>query len=539
MRKVLLPITLAAITTAGLGACGAGVDSGGEATIQIRAYNGGYGLDWLHAAASEFQKAHPDVKFDFVEESALVTSEVVQSEIAMPKNNQIDMYFLNGIDVEILLQKSYSALKTRDQVLLEPLNDIYESKAIDVNGNEESETIASRFFAGYKEASEYDGAYDKWKGSMFTLPWANAMTGLFVNPSVLEKYNLEIPLTSNEFIKTIKTIAEKGKDDGIFPYSWGGDNASGYWSYLYETWFAQYSGQKAIIDFVKCEPGNGGIKNFGYKVYEDKGILEALKGMFDILDLHYSSNGSASKKHMEAQTEFVTGKSAYMLDGDWVVNEMKRDYIEQAKNIKMIGAPILSVIGEEIGVSDEQLHNLVVMIDEHKTNEQIKTVIPSLDDEKIARVYNARCIYDSIGAAHPIVIPSYSDAKDAAKLFVRYLYSNDGCRVFRNNTYSNLPLKYQKQEGDSDTVYQKSLDKIQDYDDPQMITTASPFNNVRNVAQIYLFNYSAWVHPVTFKSILIDKNSSSPKFSAQFIYENEALYVKNNWSKYMSYVYWL
>ena len=535
MKKIVFPVVITAIAVVGLSGCKKGVAAGGSGTIQIRAYNGGYGVDWLHEAAKEFQKAHPDVKFDFIEESALVTSEVVQQEIALPSNNQIDMYFLNGIDVDMLLQKSYSALKTRNQVLLEPLNDVFESKAIDVNGKEESETIESRFFAGYKEAVQYDGSYSKWQGSMFTLPWANAMTGLFVNPSVLERYNIDMPLTSNEFIAAIEMIATQGKNDGIYPWSWGGDNAAGYWSFLYETWFGQYSGQKKFYDFVKCDPGDGTIKQNGYKVYEDTGILESLNAMFGVLDLSYSSNGSASKKHMEAQTEFVTGKSAFMCDGDWVLNEMKRDYFDTAKNVKMIGVPILSSIGTEIGITDSELHTLVEMIDQHKTNSEIKTVLPSLDDTKIARVYNARCIYDSIGGSHTIVVPSYSDAKDVAKLFIRYLYSNDGCRVFRNSTYSNLPIKYQKQDGDTNTPFQQSLDQIQSYDNPQMITTSSAFNNVRNVAQIYLFNYSAWVHPITFKAVLMNKSSFTP----QFIFENERDYVRNNWSKYMSYITWL
>ena len=528
-----------AVSSATLTGCHVGVAAGGESTIQIRAYKGGYGLDWLHVAADEFQKAHPDIKFEFVEESAMVTGEVAQQELVLPKNNQIDLYFITGIDVDILLQKSYSVLRTRTQALLEPLDDIYESKAIDVNGKEETETIASRMTAGYKEASQYDGAYTQWLGKMFTLPWATGMTGLFVNPTVLQKYNIEMPLTSNEFTAAVEKIYNQGKSEGILPFSWGGANAGGYWNYLYETWFAQYSGQQKFLNFVKCDPGDGNIKENGYKVYEDNGILEGLRAMFDICDLKYSPNGSASKHHMEAQTEFVTGKTAFMMDGDWVVNEMKADYFDYGQNIKMLGAPILSVIGEEIGITDAQLHDLVQMIDEHKSNAEIKTAIPSLDDVKIDRVYNARCVYDSIGAAHTMIIPSYADAKDAAKLFIRYLYSNDGCRVFRNNTYTNLPLKYTKQDGDTNYPYQQSLDQIQSYNNPQMVTTASLYNNVRSVAQLYNFNYSAWCHPHTFRAVMMDKASASPKFTPEFIFENEQAFVKNNWARYMSFVTWL
>ena len=537
IKQTLLPIALAAIAATMLTGCktGKAVKPGGEGTIQIRAYKGGYGLDWLHAAADEFKKAHPNIDFEFVEESSMVTGDVAQQEIALPKENQIDLYILTGLDIDNILGRSYGILKTRTKTLLEPLNDIYEGVAIDANGNEETETIASRMAAGYKEASVYEGSMARWEGNMYTLPWANGMTGLFVNPSVLERYHVEMPLTSNEFTAAVQTIYNQGKSEGILPFSWAGANATGYWNYLYETWFAQYSGQQKFLNFVKCDPGDGDIKNNGYKVYEDVGILKGLEAMYDILDLNYSPNGSASKQHMEAQTEFVTGKTAFMMDGDWVVNEMKGDYGEYAQNIKMLGVPVLSCIGEEIGITDAQLHDLVAMIDEHRTNDEIKAAIPSLDDTKIARVYNARCVYDSIGAAHGMSIPSYADAKDAAKLFIRYLYSNDGCRVFRNNTYSNLPLKYQKQEGDTNVPYQQSLDQILSYDNPQMVSTASLYNNVRSVAQLYNFNYPSWVHAGTFQSVMENKATLTPTV----MFNGEQEYVRDNWTRYMSFVTWL
>ena len=237
IKHTLLPLALTSLAAITLTGCktSKAVVAGGEGTIQIRAYKGGYGLDWLHKAAEEFKKAHPDIEFEFVEESSMVTGEVAQQEIALPKKNQIDLYFITGIDVDNLLNKSYSVLRTRKQTLLEPLNEIYESKAIDVNGKEEAETIASRMAVGYKEASIYEGSLAQWEGNMYTLPWANGMTGLFVNPTVLNKYNIGMPLTSNEFTAAVQTIYERGKSDGIYPFSWAGANAVGYWNYLYET----------------------------------------------------------------------------------------------------------------------------------------------------------------------------------------------------------------------------------------------------------------------------------------------------------------
>lgn len=537
-KKVILPVTIASISLLALSGCHR-VKAGGESVIQIKAYKGGYGTDFLHQMANDFHEAHPNISFEFLEESASTLGDKAQAEIASPSNNQTDLYLLNGIDVDALFQRSYSALKDRNAVLLEPLDDILDSKAIGLDGKEEQETIRERLFDGFEEACKYNGTFRKWAGKTFFLPWADASTGLFVNKPILDRYGLEIPLTSNEFKTVVETISVNGKKDGVYPFSWAGANAPGYWLYLFETWFGQYSTKANFDSFINCDPGNGKIVEEGYKVYQDQGILKALEGMFGILDYKYSPNGSKQKKHVEAQSEFAMGKSVFMVDGDWVLNEMKRDYFEEMKEVIMIGAPILSSIGEEIGITDEQLHILVESIDNHLSNDEIKALIPSLTDESIERVLNARSVHDSIGPGHTMIIPSYSDAKEATKQFIRYMYSNDGCRTFRNYAYSNLPLSYTKEDGDANTPFQQSLDKITDYPNPQIVCSCAHFNYVRDIATLYVFNYGGWQHPNTFVDIMDDKKSSSPKYSPKYMFETEASYVQKNWSSKMQYINYL
>ena len=167
------------------------------------------------------------------------------------------------------------------------------------------------------------------------------------------------------------------------------------------------------------------------------------------------------------------------------------------------------------------------MIDEHKTNAEIKAVISSLSDANIERVVAARSVHDTVGAGHQIVIPSYADAKEAAKDFVRFFYSNDGCRIFRNFANANLPLTYVKEADDTDTPFQQSLDKVRNYDNPTIVTSVASYNGVRTTPTpaIYTFNYSAWATPYTFMYIMLDKNSSSPAFTPERIFNEEKTYA--------------
>lgn len=513
--------------------CGGKIEEGGASVIQMRVYKGGYLTDWIHEVADAFMKQNPDITIDFVEESSLVT-ETAQNEMSVPNKNNIDIYLTNGNHVADLITKSKSILKTNNETLLEPLNDVFNSKAIGYDGKEEDVTIKEKFFDGYEEAFTYNGTVTKWHGNMYALPWADATTGLFCNKAVLDKYGLEIPLTSNEFKATVEAIATHTAQDNVFPFSWAGNNCAGYWSYLFETWFAQYSGLKRFNNFVKCDPGDGDIEFNGYKVYEDEGIYYALKAMEDILDLNYSPNGSVNKYHIEAQNEFIRGKNAFMCDGEWLFQEMSKDYYDEAKEIIMVSAPILSVIGQEGGVTDAVLHNIVQGIDDGKTNaEIIATAGTGVTEQLIERVRDARGIHDGIGIGHSIEVPSSSDAIDAVKLFLRYYYSNDGARSFYNKAHGSLPIKFTREPGDEDTPFQNSVYKIINNERSQTVSVEARLNDVRTLSQMYVFNVTAWQHPQTYKSIMLNKGS----ITAEKIFEDEKAYMKKSWATYMSYVF--
>ena len=542
IRNLLVLSALCALAVPTLASCNKKDNAGGSNVVQIRVYKGGYGDEWIKELVKQFNStfASQNISANIIESSTLVT-EKAREEIYDKKKNQTDIYFTNGSDYSSIIDNSQATLKTSSKTLLANLDDIISSKAIGLDGNEEEETIGSRLFEGIREVSTYNGNNTKWQNKVFKLPWADAMTGLFANKSALATCGItEMPLTSDEFIAMIENIASQTSSTHIYPYSFGGSNCPGYMAFLFETWFAQYSGVEKYEKFQKCEPESGSIKDKGYEVYQDVGIKKALEAMYPMLKLNYCSQGSASKEHTEAQVEFMTDKSAFFVNGDWVMNEMRANYSNKASDIVMVQMPILSCIGTENGLTDAQLHNVVKAIDEGKTDEEIKLAIPAATDAAIAKIRDARSIHCSIGAGHDILIPSYSDAVDAAKLFIRFMYSNDGCNIFREKAWGNLPLHYTIKDASKTNEFQASLDKIYASGKTQVISDCAEYNSVRSSAQIYLFNYSAWQHPNTFKNIMINRDSTSESvrnaFKPENMFESEANYVKNSWASYMALV---
>lgn len=540
--KKLIVLSAALLTVPfSLTGCGPKVTAGGSDTVQVRCYSGGYGTDWLHALAAQFEKTFPGKKIQIVEESSQVTQKFEQ-EIQSPKSNEIDLYFTNGCALAKLIDASNTVLRTDKKVLLEQLDSVLDSKAIGFDGKEESETIRSRLFDGYVPALQYHGKNTKWQDKVYTLPWADAAVGLFANPKVLSECGIDVNeiLTSDDFQEAIETISSFTATKGVFPYAWAGSNAPGYWLFLYMYYFAQYSGVDAFHTFMSCDYNGTGdyndIKANGYKVFKDEGILKGLEAMYGILDNKYAPPLSESKTHIQAQTYVIDDEAAFIIDGDWILNEMKKDYFDKAKNLIMLPTPIISALGTKIGLnSDDELHMLVKACDASTDD---ATVISSLagqglvvTQEQVSRIREARSIHNVLGITHNIIIPEYADAKETAKLFVRFMYSNDGCRCMRNNAYTNMPLKYTWTEQDTNTTFQQSVDKIDYAGAINVIGEKYYLNDIREKGGLLFFNTSVWAHPHTFSAIMDDKDGSKV-LTAQYIYEKEAQYIEQNWSKY-------
>lgn len=531
---LLMTLTMATGLFSGCGSKTENTTEDGEESkvVQVKMYKAGYSDEWLTAMIEAFEETYKEegYKVEILESSATTSGSSEQEILLGPGKNETDLYFVSGISVDKMIDGSKKVLRTEDEVLLESLEDVYNSPAIGKDKKEESKTIAERLYFGDDSCLYYTGSKEQWQNIPYCISWGAGTTGLVMNNSVMEKYGLSMPLTSDELAETLEAVYNKGKAEGVYPYAWAGNNAPGYWSYLFENWFAQYSGVEAYNNFWATIPASGDVNNDGWQVYEDNGILESLKGMEKIMNLDYATDGAVNMTHLEAQHQLLTGKAAFMVSGDWLLCEMKNEYFDEASNMTMIKTPVLSAIGKEIGIDDASLHTVVEMIDNGSDNDAIKSSVKAINDEGIERVRNARNMYTSIGNSHVAVIPSYSDAKTAAKAFLRFIYSEDGCRIYRENAYAELPIASENAEG-LETNFQESLINVTNNGTATALFENSNASKVRSNAGMLLFNYSGCASPNTFVTMMKEE-----KFTADYIYEKELAYVKANWETYMSYV---
>ena len=510
----------------------------------IVAYNSvGYGHQWLEAIAEEFNKAYAEEGYKVELKISMAYENNPSLEIGKgAERNDTDMY-LDAANLETLLEASDRTMRGEGAVLVDMKESVWNQPAIGFDKQEESKTVAERFTLN-TDYVYYNGKREDFHGGVYVLPtgmeqWS---VGINVNPSVTAQYGYDannLPRTTDEFNAMCEKIAETSKDTGVYAYTWAGGNASGYLAYLYYEYFAQYTGYENFMNFIETKPFTGAtlddIKNDGWKIYEDQGILEAFKAMEPIMKPKFSANGTASMDHMTAQHQLLTGKAAFMIMGDWLLAQMKDQYFEEASQCILMKTPVLSVIGTECGISDAELSNAVKMIDEGKTNEEIMAVISGLDATETARIREARNIYGGGEAVirSGMAIPAYADGRDVAILFARFMCSEDAQRVIRNQGYKINCYECESYDFEKETDYMKSVVANMNMGEGLYISMDNSLSIIRSNSNMLCFNHPTTGYPLVFKNMIMDTTGI---MSAENLYELEKDYAKQYWSTWTAYI---
>lgn len=546
MKKILCSVISFLMLVLPLCGCGAGakivVTNPDGSYVQgkkcIIAYNSsGYGDTWLKAAAEAFEKTYAAEGYDIELKISYNYENKAALEIGKgPEKNDVDLYIGEG-DMERVLDASKKTMRDGGAVLVDLTEDVWNKPAIGLDKKEESRTIADRYLLD-KEYLYYDGAISAFHGGIYALPMTIGSCGIVLNPVVTEKYGYgldNLPKTTNEFNAMCEAIAAQTSSTGVYAYAWPGGNASGYITYLFYEYFAQYSGKEAFMNFVKTIPESGDVIKDGWMVYEDKGILEGLKAMDPIMEQRFSPPGSASMTHLEAQHEVLVGNAAFIMNGDWVLNEMEDQYYAEASKCVMMNTPVLSVIGTECGITDLELSKAVGMIDEGKSNAEIIATIPGLDDTEAKRIRDARNIY-SCGdktVRGGACIPAYADGKDVAILFLRFLCSEDGCQIIRDEAYNIAAFECESYASKGNTVYMDTVVSNINPGQGEYISMDAGLSVVRANSGMLPFNHPAAISPQTFRTIIMD---TTGELTPEFIYENEKAFARSQWSQWTAYV---
>ena len=415
-------LMLAGVLVAGmLTGCGGndkdGNKGGTSATdIEISYWHAGLGVEWLDKLIEGFEKKYPEYNVYY---SASANGDAATAGYGLEDTDTVDLY---------MTAKKYNTK------YMEPLNDI-----LDTTIEGESKSIKEKFHASYLEVEEVDGNY-------YTLTHGGGVMGFVYNKNIFKDAGItQLPRTTDELAVACATLTDKN----ITPLCHF--KSGGYYNFMNEVWFAQYSGMDYYYDFY-ANPS------------KDK--MTAQDGRYQVLKVHEKLNkpenvlqGSNSDAHVSMQTKFLEGKCAMMLTGSWLSSEMSNT--EKINDFAMMKTPVISSITDKLTTvkGEMDLRKLITAIDNvvdgvetidtYKNGENYVVEGKTISAADWEYVYTARNTMPANYAGEVSFIPNYSNAKEGAKEFLKYMYSDEGYRIYTETLHITLPFNLS--EGQVDT----------------------------------------------------------------------------------------
>lgn len=506
MKKKLLSIVLVIIMAMScLTACGGGKNalSGDKNVIQIKYWLAGLGEQWLKDVIKGFESAYPEYRVVYETSSS---QEAILTSLGKEDIDETDLY---------LCVKNYNL----DGDLV-PLDDILSST---VEG--ESKTIGEKFDENYlKLEKASDGHY-------YNLTYGGGIVGIYYNKTMFEEVGIkQEPRTTDELVLVCDTLYTNGQK--AFCHF----KPAGYWEdCMGDVFFTQYDGLDYVLNtFYACKDEEGKSPSLDVFTKED-GRYEAIKALSKIVTPEYTMVGSNTYDHTTVQTMWYQRKAAMMVTGSWLTSEMAG--IETKDEYALMRTPVISSITDKLTtVKDEMLlRQLVSAIDsvtdgekkesEYKQGEDfiIGGTTVSADDWNYVKVARNTMAINATG--NSAFIPKYSSQIEGAKLFLKYLYSDEGYKIYADTLQQTLPLTLDQGElDDSDWM---EINKGQAH----IFETSDQFISMYNAGKHKIFSEGGakWKSLAT---TYVDKFSSSSqgdRMTAEDAWKDTVQYAIDNY----------
>ncbi len=266
---------------------GAGEKTGLTGEFEIQYFVGGYGDAWWIEVLDGFQKANPDLKI---------------KQSAGPKiNDQMKPRWIQG-DPPDLVYIDGAGSNERQMIDDGQLLDITDflKTATNTAGEKLSDILIG-------QATPYEGEKN------FSLPLVFGSWGLFYDKALFQQNNWSVPSNWNEFIKT----SEKIKASGISPFIHTGVHSYYINGGLLDSAMVAANGGDASILARQANLEEGSFSN--------EAVKKALQQIAELADKQYIDKGSVALNHTDSQALWLQHKAAFIPNGLWLENEMKKD----------------------------------------------------------------------------------------------------------------------------------------------------------------------------------------------------------------------
>lgn len=273
----------------------------------------------------------------------------------------------------------------KEKALLD-LTDIFEET---LEGD--TQPLKDRFLDGIigsKATSPYDD------GKIYLAPFDSGAMGLVYNKALFEEKGWELPETWEQFM----ALGETAQND---TYMVGDKEVTGRALLAYPGIHPQYM-RNILFPAVAQNGGSEAVNAFSNyeEGYADNAkTIEYLQVIPELVEKGYLLEGTVALNHTQSQTEMMLGKALFIPSGAWMVNEMKDAPREEGFEFGMIAMPSMK----------------------------------EGDSKYIA------------SSCEQFSIPAKAKNPEAAKAFLRFLYTDDSVKALAEHASALYALKDAKE----------------------------------------------------------------------------------------------
>lgn len=445
MKRIvaLLIVAMLVFSTFGCGKGGnkdktnASKHNGGK-EVEIKYVHLGLGKEWLDGAIEAFNAKQSDWYVYYT-----ATSDTSSAKAAFGQED------IDTIDL-------YIATVGNDTSDMEPLDDLLDSTA-----DGDSKKLSEKFKTYFIEyGTDSDGHY-------YSLPNSELTVGIVYNKALFAKAGIEqAPRTTDE----LAIIGETLLDAGITP--WIHFKSGGYYDSMRFVWQAQYDGVDYYYDTFRTLTDNYGNTSTKDVLTKQDGRYETIKVFEKILTPETVVAGSNSQDHITAQTMFLNQDVGMMVNGSWLSNEMEGT--GNIDDFAMMKTPVISSITDKLTTVKREatLRRLVSAIDDVTSGKKDISAYQSGDGYVIDGETISAEDWDYVKAARNSLysgimdqgffIPKYSDAKEGAKEFLKFFYSDEWKLKHLDYLHESFAIDMSNEEYDFEgwNAFEKSVYEV-------------------------------------------------------------------------------
>ena len=289
-----------------------------DKTLNIAVFQGGYGADYWNDVIAKFEEKYPGVKVNMTINPKI--GEIIRPQIVA--GNVPDFISLNDSE-----QSGLILSMIKEKALMD-ITDVFNSKALDKN-----ETLKDMILPGFLDSTKFAPYGD---GKIYLAPFNAGPMGLVYNKTLFREKGWKVPETWDDFFALQKeldkpenylTNADGSKTKrALFTYQ------GIYPSYLEELLWPAVAGT-AGIDAADQ------IANYTEGSFKDSNVKKVLDVFAKIGKDGYLMNGTVELNHTQSQADLMMGKAVFIVNGNWMENEMKDSPREKGFEFGMTHVP--------------------------------------------------------------------------------------------------------------------------------------------------------------------------------------------------------